>query len=179
MIEEKEITAIGKFQKTHALKGELNAILDLDMDFISEGNALIVELDGIFVPFYASGVRPKGTSSFLIKLDGVDTERDARMFVNKTIFALKSELAPFLNMDEDELLESEDVIGFQILDSDSRRPIGIIEDIDATTSNVLFIARTPSGDKVFIPAVDEFINQIDDENKIIYMTLPEGLIDLN
>lgn len=51
MIEEKDIKAIGKFQKTHALKGELNAILDIDSEYVSEGNAVVVDIDGIFVPF--------------------------------------------------------------------------------------------------------------------------------
>lgn len=65
MIEEKDIKAIGKFQKTHALKGELNAILDIDSEYVSEGNAVVVDIDGIFVPFFASSVRPKGSTSYL------------------------------------------------------------------------------------------------------------------
>lgn len=179
MIAEKEITAIGKFQKTHALKGELNAILDIDGDFISEGNAVIVELDGIYVPFYASGIRPKGSTSYLIKLDGVDSEEEARLFVNKTIFAFKSELAPFLDMEEDELLDEGGLIGYEVIDNETDRAIGKVSDIDSSTSNILFIVTTPLGETVYIPAAEEFIAEINDELKTISMRLPEGLIDLN
>ena len=70
MIEASEITAVGLFQKTHALKGELNAILDIDPDYFIEGNAAIVETDGIFVPFFISGIRPKGKTSFLSQSTG-------------------------------------------------------------------------------------------------------------
>lgn len=179
MIEAKDITAIGKFQKTHALKGELNAIVDIDEKFLLEGNALIVEADGIFVPFYASGVRPKGSTSCLIKLDGIDSEDEARTFVNKTIYASKSQLAPFLDVDEEEIADGDVFVGYTIIDEESGNAIGEIVGIDDTTSNLLFIAATEDGEELYIPAAEEFICGIDDENETIGMRLPEGLLDLN
>ena len=68
MIKEEEIIEIGKFQKTHALKGELNALLDVGAEYLEDGNPLVIPVDGLFVPFYAESVRPKGTTSFLVKL---------------------------------------------------------------------------------------------------------------
>lgn len=179
MIEQKDITAIGKFQKTHALKGELNVILDVDSSFLSDGNAVIVELDGIFVPFYASGIRPKGNTSYLVKLNGIDSEEEARRFVNKIIYALKSELAPFLEVEEEDIADEDELIGYEIIDYDSNNVIGEIESIDSSTSNLLFIVASPSGATVYIPAAEEFVVEINDEEKKIYMRLPEGLIDLN
>ena len=84
MIREEDLFPIGKLQKTHALKGELNAVLDIDEDFIDEDYPLIIDLDGIFVPFYTESWRPKGSSACLLKLEGVDNEGEARKFVNKT-----------------------------------------------------------------------------------------------
>lgn len=179
MIEQKDITAIGKFQKTHALKGELNVILDVDSSFLSDGNTVIVELDGIFVPFYASGIRPKGNTSYLVKLNGIDSEEEARRFVNKIIYALKSELAPFLEVEEEDIADEDELIGYEIIDYDSNNMIGEIESIDSSTSNLLFIVASPSGATVYIPAAEEFVEEINDEEKKIYMRLPEGLIDLN
>ena len=179
MIDQKEIKTIGKFQKTHALKGELNAILDIESDFIAEGNALIIEIDGIYVPFYAQSIRPKGSTSYLIKLDGINSEEEAKVFVNKLIYALKSELAPFLELEEEELLDDEDLIGYRILDATNNDVIGAIEKVDSTTENLLFVIKTNEGDNIYVPAVDEFIQEVDDEEKIIKMILPDGLIDLN
>lgn len=179
MIDQKEIKTIGKFQKTHALKGELNAILDIESDFIAEGNALIIEIDGIYVPFYAQSIRPKGSTSYLIKLDCINSEEEAKVFVNKLIYALKSELAPFLELEEEELLDDEDLIGYRILDATNNDVIGTIEKVDSTTENLLFVIKTNEGDNIYVPAVDEFIQEVDDEEKIIKMILPDGLIDLN
>lgn len=179
MIVEKDITVIGKFQRTHALKGELNAILDVDPAFISEGNALIVEMDGIFVPFFSSGIRPKGNTSFLIKLDGIDSEEEASKFVNKPIYAKKSELAPFLNLEEDDILDEEELAGYDIIDNGSSKLIGKVTGIDSSTQNLLFIVESPEGKTIYIPLADEFIEEINDNEKTIRMNLPEGLLDLN
>ena len=36
MIKEEDTIKIGKFQKTHALKGELNALLDIDPEYFTD-----------------------------------------------------------------------------------------------------------------------------------------------
>ena len=179
MIEERELSAVGKFQKTHALKGELNAILDIEPDFLEEGNAAIVSVDGIFVPFFAEGIRPKGNTSYLIKLDGIDSEQDAKPFVNKTIYALRSELAPYLELEEGDILDEEDLEGFTVIDNETGKVLGTIDRVDSTTANLLFIVETPARDELYIPAAEEFIESVDENEKRIVMNLPDGLIDLN
>ena len=42
MIDKDKLIEIGKFQRTHALKGELNAILDVPEDYVEDGNPLVV-----------------------------------------------------------------------------------------------------------------------------------------
>ncbi len=179
MIEEKDIKAIGKFQKTHALKGELNALLDIDPEYVSEGNALIVGVDGCYIPFYASSIRPKGSFSFLIKLDGIDSETEAKPFVNKIVYALKKDLADFLDLNSDEIRDDEDLCGYRIINCRTQEEIGEITTVDTSTENLLFIVNTNSGEEVYIPAVDDFIIEINDEDGTITMNLPEGLLDLN
>lgn len=179
MIEQKDITPIGKFQKTHALKGELNAILDIDAEYILEGNAIIVEIDGIYVPFYTSGIRSKGQTSYLIKLNGIETESEAKQFVNKIIYASKQQLAPFFELSEEEIINDSELLGYKIVEIEDEKTIGTVVEIDSSTSNLLFIVESPDGKKIFIPAVDDFIQKIDDKNRIIRMSLPSGLIDLN
>ena len=58
MIYSTDIEQIGKFLKTHALKGELNAQLEIDADFLRPEIPIIMDIDGIFVPFYPESVRP-------------------------------------------------------------------------------------------------------------------------
>ncbi len=175
MITKDEIIEIGKFQKTHALKGELNALLDVDEDYAADGNPLIVEMDGIFVPFYAESVRPKGSESCLVKLKDVDSQELAQQFVNKNIYALRSELVNYYDVPEDEIVA--DFVGFKIVDRHIGE-VGTVADIDDTTANVLFVVNRPDGSTVLIPVADEFIESIDTDAKLIHTSLPDGLIEM-
>lgn len=175
MIKKEDIVEIGKFQKTHALKGELNALLDVDEGYIDDGNPLIVEMDGIFVPFYAESVRPKGSESFLIKLKDIDSSESAREFVNKSVYGLRIDLLDYFDDPEMEL--KEDFLDFVVIDSIAGE-VGKIVDIDDSTDNVLFIVETPEGKTIYIPVAEEFITSIDRDRMRVEMTLPEGLLDL-
>lgn len=176
MITQEEIIEIGKFQKTHALKGELNALLDVDADYAEDGFPLIVEMDGIFVPFYVESIRTKGSESFLVKLSDVDSQEDARQFVNKLIYALRKDLAEYYGEEEIEAIS--DFIGYAIRD-ENYGDIGTVKELEDSTANVLFVAEDKEGRTIYIPAAEEFIVEIDDDNKVIRTRLPEGLVDLN
>ena len=47
MIYSTDIEQIGKFLKTHALKGELNAQLEIDSDFLRPEIPIIMDIDGM------------------------------------------------------------------------------------------------------------------------------------
>lgn len=175
MIREEETIKVGKFQKTHALKGELNAILDIDPECFVEGKPLIVQIDGILVPFFLDSIRNKGTVSYLIKIEGIDSEEDARGFVNKDILLLKKDAEEYqISTDVDE-----DFIGFTIIDEKTGKIIGTIENVDDSTDNVLFIVNADKEFPLYIPAVDDFVSNIDEDEQKLYMKLPEGLIEMN
>lgn len=174
MIDKEKLVEIGKFQKTHALKGELNAILDIPEEYVKDGNPLIIETDGIPVPYYAESIRGKGTTSFLIKLEGVDSVEDAAEFVNSAILVPRDELQDYVG---DVMLE-DDLEGFKVIDS-FEGEIGTLEFIDDTTENELMVVRTPDDEEIYIPLADEFIIDINEERREIHTSLPEGLVSLN
>lgn len=178
MIKEEEIIEIGKFQKTHALKGELNALLDVDSEYLTDGHPVIIDVDGIYVPFYADTVRPKGTFSYLIKLNGIDTEEGARAFVNKKIYGLRDEVKQYLGEDDEEIALFDEIIGLTAYDLHAGE-LGKVIDIDDSTDNPLFHIETPEGGLIYVPVHDDFITELNPEAGLIRFDLPEGLIDIN
>lgn len=176
MINKEDIIEIGQFRRTHALKGELNASLDVDEDFFDEDIPLIMEIDGIFIPFFVESVRTKGKDSFLLKLSGVDSADEAGAFVNKPIFAKREDVADYYG--EQGLELPEDFIGYKVIDSE-RGEIGMVTGVDDSTENVLFLVDAGEGNTIYIPAAEEFISNIDDTERIIETSLPEGLLNLN
>ncbi len=177
MIRKEELIEIGKFHKIHGLKGELNAIFDFDdlvEDYIADGNPLVVDVDGIYVPFYAESIRPKGSTSFLVKLDGLDSGEEAQGMVNKGVFALRDKITP----EGEELLLQDELVGYAVVDSEFGE-IGVIEEIDDSTANELILVKTPSGEIIYVPLVDDFIDSIDEEHRIMNVSIPESLLSLN
>lgn len=175
MIRKEEIVPIGKFQKTHALKGELNMLSDIDIDYFQQGNPMIIENDGIYVPYFAESIRKKGSVSYLVKLAGVESEEEASQFVNKTINILKEDAEDLIEVESEEHL----LIGYTVIDVNEHKAIGKIVDIEDSTSNVLFIIETKEGNEIMIPANEDLIKEIDEENETITMHIPEGLLDIN
>ncbi|MDE5869044.1 MAG: ribosome maturation factor RimM [Muribaculaceae bacterium] len=169
---------MGKFQKTHALKGELNAILDIDSEYFAEGNPLIVNIEGAFVPFYAESIRGKGSTTSLIKIADIDTLEEAKELVNEDIYADKETLKEFFGEEGENLLLEDDLEGYRVID-EKLGEIGKILRVDTSTANVLFIVETEEEEEMFIPAADDFIVAIDEDKRTVVTTLPEELINLN
>lgn len=176
MILESELVEAGKFNKPHGIKGEISATVDVDVDF-DDLKCLVISVEGIFVPFFISSVRPKNGDTFLITIDGVDSEEKAQYFTNRTFYILKSDLPEYEEEDEDGFYAA-DLIGYSIIDSDAGL-LGEIADINDSTQNVLFVVEREDGSELFIPVVDEFIISIDSESKTIETSLPSGIVDLN
>lgn len=175
MISRNETTIIGRIIKTHGINGEVVANIDCDID-IAELSCIILDIDGILVPFFAESTRQRSAESILIKIDGIDNEMQAAEIVNHDIYAKKNEL----NIDEDENGETgfyaSDLIGYKAIENGIC--IGEIEDIDDSTENALFLVRNSDGKIVYIPIADEYIDGIDENAMTINFILPEGILDL-
>ena len=86
MIKQSELTSIGTFVKPHGIKGELSAETDLDSQEISALKCVVLDMDGIYVPFFVDTVRDKSATTVLLKLDGVDSETEAKEYAGKEIY---------------------------------------------------------------------------------------------
>lgn len=178
MIAENDLIEAGKFQRTHALKGELNAILDIPFDYFEEDHPLIVKIEGMFIPFYTESIRSKGATTCLIKLNGIDTEEEASEFVNLDIYVSKEAIKEYIKEDGEEIMMQDELTGYEVID-DTSGPVGIVKRIDDSTSNILMIVESDNGEDIYVPLIDEFIVEIDNEKRTIRIDAPEELLRLN
>ena len=174
MITDEQVTIIGKVSKTHGVKGELSMAFDVDVD-IDELKCLIFNIDGILVPFFAESSRERGTGAKLVKLHGVDNEVQASEFVGKDIYVLKDDIDDEQEEDDEDGFYLEDLIGYDLFDTDGTR-VGKITDFDDSTENVLFKVENNQGMEILVPAADELFAEIDPENAKVVMDLPVGLV---
>lgn len=190
MIRKEEIIEAGKFFKPHGLKGEINVLCGYDSDILDNGYPIIVDIDGIFVPFYAESVRPKHYAA-LVKLDGVDSKDEVSRFVNKDFYLMRRDVSEYLDIPEDELEKELDLIGYKVYDK-SAGYVGEVTDTQDLIDYILLEVTNPETDEVYnIPFVDEYITGIIDPDQEeddaedapasgeIHFNLPEGMLDIN
>jgi 16S rRNA processing protein RimM len=157
MILEKEIFKAGKINKTHGVNGELNCAIDADT--IDRAEYMVLDMDGIFVPFFISNIRVKSSNSVLLTLEDIETETDARNLVGKDIYL------PIHLMSDEDMLSYEYFVGFTVVNGDEK--LGEISFVDDQTVNILFGITAEDGD-ILLPAVEDFIMEVDNENKILF-----------
>lgn len=178
MITPAELVNIGKFGKPHGIKGEINMLVETDVDPM-ELKCIVMAMDGIFVPFFLSGLRDRGNGAYLATIDRLDSEEKVSVMVNKEIYALRDDeaLRSEPDDDDDEGMYASDLIGYTIV-TDGGLKLGEITDVNDSTENNLFIVDVPGrSEPLLIPVAVEFIDEIIPESHTVLMTLPEGLID--
>lgn len=175
MIARDSLSEIGRFARPHGINGEITAALDYGLT-PDDLRCIIVEIDGIFVPFFISSFRTKGHENFLLAIDGIDSDNEAKLLSNKIIYALTDELPECFENEDGDGLYASDLIGWNITEDD--RPLGIIDNIDDSTANVLLIVSTPDNKTIYVPLADELINAVDPDTKTLDVTLPDGIKDL-
>ena len=169
MIRKEEVYKIGRLGKAHGVKGEVSFMFDDDVFDRVDADYLVLDVDGILVPFFIEEYRFRSDSTALVKFEDVDTQERARELTNCDVYFPLS-----LTDDDSEALSLAVLVGFSIVDAQTGAVVGSIADIDDSTANILFELSAGR----LIPAADEFISQIDKDKRQISMRLPEGLLEL-
>ena len=180
MIKQEDVFRIGKISKCHGLKGEVELFYTSDLFDQVEADYLICEVDGIYVPFFIEDYRFKNDEIVLVKFKRIDSDKDAEKLCGCEVYMEHKQLpADHMTADGESLEYGIDFyLDYTVMDADGTT-LGIIDGVDDSTANVLFSLTTPTGGNLIIPATDEFIIEINDEQKTIKMELPEGLLDLD
>jgi 16S rRNA processing protein RimM len=172
MITKDEIFPIGQINKPHGVNGEMSFSFTTDVFDTEEVPYLIFDIQGIFVPFFIAEYRFKSNETALIKLEGVISDEKARSFAGLTVYLPKK----YLEQVEDTEIELDYFVGFTLIDQQAGE-LGVILEVDQTTENALFVIEK-NDDELLIPVGDDYIVEIDHDNKKMIVNLPEGLLEL-
>lgn len=170
MIRQEDVYKIGRLGKTHGVKGEISFLFDDDVFDRVDADYLVLEVDGILVPFFIEEYRFKSDSNAIMKLEGVDSQERARELTGCDVYFPRK----LADSDNDSLSWAE-IVGFTIIDAATQKSVGTIAAIDDATLNTLFELE----DSTLIPASEELITDVDRDNQTITISLPEGLLDIN
>ncbi|WP_113660546.1 ribosome maturation factor RimM [Pedobacter nanyangensis] len=163
---------IGYVTKTKGLKGELQLYFEFEDYQELDLDVLFLELNGKMVPFFVASHKLYDNSTGLFYFDDVDHVDKAQPLVKKKAYLPLSKKPV---RDDDEFYYT-DLKGFIAVD-ETLGELGEIIEINEYPQQ--FVATVNYQNKeILFPLNEDFIVEIDDEENILTLDLPEGLLDI-
>ena len=173
MIRQEDVYKIGVLGKPHGVKGEIQFRFTDDVFDQCDSDYLILDMEGILVPFFMEEYRFRSDEVALMKFCDIDSEQRAREFTGIEVYFPRA-----IEEENKEDLSWAQIIGFTLLDSKTQKVVGEIMSVDETTINLLFDVKTQNGEEILIPANEELITNVDAEQRNIEVDIPNGLLEL-
>jgi 16S rRNA processing protein RimM len=161
----------GILGKTKGNKGfiRINKFIG-DWDELKQGEFIWLEVEGLPVPYKIVALKNMGDP--YIQLSGIANTESAQLLINAAILL---PITQKLNQDEG---DESGLLNYSIVDIISQKNVGIIKDIQQFPGQIMLFLSKGSGEseELMIPLVEDWVIQVDSNNKKIHMKLPAGLI---
>lgn len=169
----KQYFKIGKLAASFGLKGEVvlqhslgkkTSLKGLETIFIEEGK-------GNFMPYFITSSSIKNDKEVFIKMEGIDTKETARKLTPKEVWVTEEDFKKFVAKSSPISL-----LGFHLINEENEDLGEILEVIEQPHQILCSILL--DGKEALIPIHDESLDKIDKKNRKVYVTLPDGLLDI-
>jgi len=167
-----DFTFLGTIVKTRGSSGDLiirskKKILQIKNNWES----VMVEIDGLLVPFFISGWNISGSNEILITVEDIDIPEKAEKFSGRKVYINKSVIVFSSNE-----FYPDEVNGYLVIDIHAGE-IGRITGIDEIPGNPLFRLKY-HGREILIPIHKDLIIEINEKKKIVRVNLPAGFLEI-
>ncbi len=160
----------GIIVNTHGVNGAVKVLSQCDTpDTLADLETVYIEQLGVHRALEVTGASVY-KDTVIFTFDGVDSIDKAMRLKGKTLFADRED---FLLEDGEYFLA--DIIGLPVIDADTGKTYGTVENVNTNSAQLLYEVKTENGIKL-LPAVDAFIKEVVLENAI-YVTPVAGLFD--
>ena len=169
----KDCFYLGKIAKKFSFKGEVLVYLDTDEpEMYTDLESMFVDINGHLVPFFIEKSAIHREKFLRTQFEDVESEEDADEIVGREVY-LPLNMLPKL---EGNKFYYHEVVNFDAIDINHGN-FGIILRIVDNGSQALF--EVQNGEAIIlVPMIDEFIVEINREEKFVKFNTPAGLIDL-
>ena len=160
-----ELLEAGKIVSTHGIHGEMK------MDCWVDSPQFLKEIQRLYYegkPLKVLSARPH-KNQLIVAVEGIETIEQAEQFRGKIFY---------FNREDIELPEDryyiQDLIGCEVVDLNKNQTIGKVREVLQMPAQDIYVVGTGEDERM-IPAVEEFISEINLEEKRIYVRLIEGM----
>jgi 16S rRNA processing protein RimM len=152
---------IAQVLKSYGTEGEVVVNFLSDMtDDIDLKEPIFLIFDELSVPFFICSLEGKGGKRAKLKIEDIDTLKEAEEIVGKKIFI------PCSSTDEDN--DFFELVGYTLFDQNNKK-VGVISQINDFSGNICVEV-----DGQLYPLHDDLIISIDEDKLFIFITIAEG-----
>ena len=127
MIRREDVFKIGRMGKPHGVKGEVSMQCDDDVFDRVDADYLVLDVDGILVPFFIEEYRFRFDDVVLMKLEDIDSEQQARELTGCDVYFPHS----LADNGESTEVSWQQLQGFEVLDHQhDDRVVGRVAGVD-------------------------------------------------
>lgn len=164
---------IGKIVAAFGLKGEVILKHSLGKKTSLNGvTALFVEeVKGSYLPYFIESSKAKDHEEIYVKLEGIQTKEAASRLNTRQVWLADADFRKLAGKNAPISL-----LGYELI-TDEEENLGPIEEVIEQPHQVL-LRVTLDGNEALIPLHAETLDEIDHSGKKVYVTLPDGLLDI-
>lgn len=146
-----------------------------DTDNLSRYNSLkslFIDLNGTLTPFFIELSQPRNKEVIWLKADGFNSVDDIQNLIGKEVY-LPLNMLPELKGNK---FYYHEIVGFTVVD-ETHGDIGIIKDvIELPHQTILQVMQAYT--EILIPLNENTLKELSRENKTLFVTTHEGLIEI-
>jgi 16S rRNA processing protein RimM len=164
---------IGKLAASFGLKGELVLQHSLGQKTALKGleTIFLEERKDNFMPYFIMATSIKNDKEVYLKLEGIDSKETARKLTPKEVWLSAEDFTNFAAVSSPIAL-----LGFHLI-TDEDEDLGEIIEVIEQPHQVL-CAILLNGKEALIPIHQESLDKIDQKNRKVFVSLPDGLLDV-
>lgn len=164
--------SIGKIVAAFGLQGEvvLQHALGKKSDLKGLNAIFVEEQKENLLPFFIEQTKVKNDKETYLKLEGVNTKERAHRMAQKNVWLQKADFEKYAAK-----ASPLSLLGYSML-NDNKHIGDVIEVIEQPMQVLCKIIY--NGNEALIPIHEESLVKIDEKNKKVYVTLPEGLLEI-
>jgi 16S rRNA processing protein RimM len=164
---------VARIGKPHGIRGEVTVqvLTDAPEDRFVPGTEFVVE-PASAGPLTVNSAR-WNKDILLLGFDGIDTRNDAETLRGAKLFIETEEL----DEDDDEGWYEHELVGLEA--RVGSRVVGKVAALNTMPVQDLLLVKTPEGEEILIPFVEQIVPEVNVEEGFILLTPPDGLFEVN
>ena len=160
----------GAISNTHGINGAVKVFNQCDdPETLASLENVYVEQLGVYRKLTVTSASVY-KDTVIFTFEGIDTIDKAARLKGRTLFADREDF----ELDEGDYFLA-DIIGLKVVDADSGKVYGVIENVNTNSAQLLYEVKTENGIRL-LPAVDAFIKNVVLE-EAVYVTPVPGLLE--